>query len=925
MKKIFVTILFFCWVGWIFSQTYNPYISGDFKNIPFEDFSKKIYNEHQIHTYYKPEWVKDIEFSADADSIPLRKILDRFLLPNKLHYTLLPSGSLYILRTKNLITALPDFKSSEITETKATPNEVDAQQEKKYLVGRQANVKEHFVIGKRKASFDKGAVTVQGRITNAVTGEPVPGVTMYVPETGKGSVSNANGIISMPVLPGRINAKFSFIGMKTKEVLLEVYESGSFSLSMEPEMITLSELRIVANDRRKIQGTDMGLEKINFQSIKQLPVLLGEKDIIKVSQLLPGIVSASELSSGVNVRGGNADQNVFYLEDIPLFNTSHSFGFFSAFNSDIVRDFSVYKGNIPAEYGGRLSSVFDVSTRKGNLKKFGASAGISPITAKAVVEGPFQKDKGSFLLSARASYSDWLLKQVNDPQIRNSSASFADFSGSFFYRLGEKDDVNLFLYGSTDDITLYQLNNYAYNNAGGSFKWAHQFAPNLRSELFAIRSAYNFSSENIAIPAIAYQHDYEISHNELKLQFSLLQGLNHKIKFGGSLIYYPINRGEILPLGENSFRKPVNLGKEQGLQSGIFLSDEYKINNWITIYGGIRFNTFTYLGPKKVNAYVPGVAKTEQTVSEVKDYSRGEAIVTYYDPAFRTGLNLQALPNTAFKLSFSQMNQYLFMASNTVTLAPDDQWKMADPHIKPQHSNQFSAGIYHSFSEANVAVSVEAYGKINKNILEYKDGADFVNIPNAEISILQGTQRASGVEFMLEKKTGRIDGWISYTYSRAFVKVDGDQPWERINNGNPYPANYDKPHVLNVVSTYRLSRILILSSSIVYGSGRPVTLPESIYFIDDQPYISFTERNAARIPDYFRADISLTIEGNLKRNKILHSSWNLNVYNITGRKNVQSIFFRSENATINGYKLSIIGVPVFTVSWNVKLGNYATE
>lgn len=900
-------------------------ISGNFENISFGDLSRKIYEEYQIHTYYKPDWVKDIKISAEADSISLLKILDTYLTPNNLHYTLLPSGNLYILKTRELLSALPDFKLSEKSGNEATPLAVNAQQEKKYLVGRQANVKEHFVIGNRRSSFDNNVVTVQGRITNEVTGEPIPGVTMYVPATGKGTVSNANGIITMPLLPGRISVKFSFIGMKAKEVLLEVYESGTFSLGMVPEMITLSELRIVANDRRKIQGTDMGLEKINYQSIKQLPVLLGEKDIIKVSQLLPGIVSASELSTGVNVRGGNADQNVFYLEDIPLFNTSHSFGFFSAFNSDIVRDFSVYKGNIPAEYGGRLSSVFDVSTRKGSLKKFGASAGISPITAKVVVEAPFQKDKGSFLLSARASYSDWLLKQVNDPLIRNSSASFGDYSASFFYRLGEKDDVNLFLYGSTDDIELYQLNNYAYNNTGGSFKWAHQFAPNFRSELYAIHSAYNFSSENIAIPAISYAHDYEISHNELKLQFSLLKGLNHKIKFGGNLIYYPINRGKILPLGENSFRKPVNLGKEQGLQSGIFLSDEFKITNRITIYGGIRFNTFTYLGPKKINHYIPGIAKTEQTISDVESYTRGEAIVTYYDPAVRTGLNLQVWPNTAFKLSFSQMNQYIFMASNTVTLAPDDQWKMADPHIKPQHSNQFSAGIYHSFSGSNVEVSVEAYRKMNRNILEYKDGADFVNIPNAEISILQGNQHSSGIEFMLEKKTGRLDGWISYTYSRSIVNVDGEHPWEKINNGNPYPANYDKPHVLNIVNTYRLSRILILSSSIVYGSGRPVTLPESIYFIDDQPYISFTERNSARIPDYFRADISLTIEGNLKRNKFLHSSWNLNVYNVTGRNNVQSIFFRSENATINGYTLSIIGVPVFTVSWNVKLGNYATE
>jgi outer membrane receptor protein involved in Fe transport len=400
--------------------------------------------------------------------------------------------------------------------------------------------------------------------------------------------------------------------------------------------------------------------------------------------------------------------------------------------------------------------------------------------------------------------------------------------------------------------------------------------------------------------------------------------LNHEFNFGGNLIYYPLDRGQVEPLGE-SFRKPVNLGKERGLQSGLYLSDKITITDWLTLYAGFRFNTFTNLGPADVNHYFEGTEKKEENIAEVMTYDDWEPVVTYTGPAVRSGLNLKLAANTSMKLSFSQMNQYLFMASNTISVAPDDQWKLADYHLKPQSSYQYSAGVYQYFPETDVNASLEFYKKENRNILEYKDGADFVNIPEAEISILQGDQSTHGVEFMLEKKSGRFDGWLSYTWSRSMITVDGDKPWEKINGGKPYPSNYDKPHVLNLVGTYRINRIFVFSSSIVYSTGRPITLPESLYYIDDQPFISFSGRNAERVPDYFRSDLSLTIEGNLRRDKLFHSTWIFNIYNLTGRNNVQSIFFRSEEGKIQGYELSIIGVPVFTITWSVKLGNYASK
>ncbi len=925
MKYFFPVIFLLLSLNQVYCQDLNPKIRGGWNNTPFEEFAEELENQTGVHSFYKKEWVQDIYINTGPDSLYLKTLLGSHIYAHGLSYSLIPPDRLYILSGKRLYTALPDFLISEKEDWRKKRDKDLSASEEKYLQGRKADMTETIIIGRKRADLPSRPVTVTGNIVSKETGEPVPGASMIIQETGKGSITNANGNVSMAITPGKYTVLFSFIGMKNKKAALEIYDAGTFNIEMTPEVIALTEVQIVGNEFRKVRGTQMGVEKINVSAIKQIPVLMGEKDIIKVSQLLPGIVSVSEASSGLNVRGGNADQNVFYIEDIPLFNTAHCFGFFSAFNSDIVQDFSIYKGNIPARYGGRLSSVFDVSSRKGNLKKYTAHAGVSPVSTHLTLEGPFQKDKGSVLLSGRASYSDWLLNRVDDPLIRNSSVSFYDFAASGFYKLGENDNLNLFIYNSRDRIGLYELNNYDYENRGASLKWAHQFSPSLRSELSAIHSSYGFNTESISLPALAYQHDYTIAHNEIKLNFNLLKGLNNDINFGGSVIYYPLDRGEILPFGEDSYRKPVNLGKEQGVLSGLYISDRITVTQWLTLYAGLRFNRYTYLGPQKVNTYAEGTEKREENLNGVLSFDEREPVISYNGPAYRTGLNIKLAPNSALKFSFSKMNQFLYMASNTVTLAPDDQWKLADYHLKPQSSYQYSAGFYKYIPEYDVNASVEFYRKENNNILEYKDGADFVNTPSVEMSVLQGYQSTEGVEFMLEKKSGRFDGWLSYTYSRSIVTVDGENSWEKINNGNPYPSNYDKPHVLNFVGTYRINRIFVFSSTMVYSTGRPYTAPESLYFIEDQPYVSFSSRNGARIPHYFRTDLSLTVEGNLKKDKPFHSTWIFNIYNLTGRNNPQSIYFRSEEEEIKAYQLSIIGVPVFTVTWSVKLGNYASK
>jgi hypothetical protein len=713
--------------------------------------------------------------------------------------------------------------------------------------------------------------------------------------------------------------------MESVEVRMEVFSDGDFRVEMHPAVIALDEVQIMGEQYREINTTDVGVERFSMNSLKQVPVFMGERDVIKISKLLPGITSAGEASVGVNVRGGNVDQNIFYINRLPVYNTSHLFGFFSAFNSDMIRDFSIYKGHVPVNYGGRLSSVFDIITRKGNNKAFTAHAGISPVSAHATVEGPIKKDHSSYLISGRSSYSDWILQRMEDPLIRDSEAFFYDFAGSLNFQPNDKNSVNIFYYQSKDDFKYSTLSDYEYANQGGSVSWEKHISPALTSKLTGTSSFYRFSNTDQSETSRAYTHEYMLNHNELVSEFKWVPSLNHKVDFGGSLIYYRLDRGKVEPYGAASIRNEVDLGFEQAVEGGLFVSDNITLTPWLSVYAGLRYSLYSMLGPQTVMLYEEGKPKSENTIVDSLSFGDFEPVNFHSGPEFRTAVNMKAGPNTSFKLSFNQNRQYLFMLSNTVTISPTDQWKLSDYHIRPQKSYQATGGIYHIFPKLGLSSSVELYYKYSTDIVEYKDGADFITSPLTETVVLQGLQNAYGAEFMLQKISGRLDGWISYTYSRSEMLVQGDFDYESINNGDPYPSNFDRPHVLNVVANYSINRRFSVGSNLVYMSGRPVTYPTSLYYINNVAYIDYYARNQFRIPDYFRIDLSLNIEGNLKADKFMHSTWSLNVYNLLGRKNPQSIYFVPQEYFIKGYSFSVIGVPIFTISWNVKLGNYESN
>jgi hypothetical protein len=514
---------------------------------------------------------------------------------------------------------------------------------------------------------------------------------------------------------------------------------------------------------------------------------------------------------------------------------------------------------------------------------------------------------------------------MEDPLIRESDAFFYDFAGSLDFQPNEKNGFNFFYYQSYDRFKYSTLSNYEYGNRGGSASWEKHISPALTSKVTGTSSFYNFGNTDQSEISRAYTHEYMLNHNELLAEFDWVPSLRHKIEFGSSLIYYRLNRGKVQPYGDASIRNTVDLGDEQALEGAIFVSDNYEINDWLKLYAGIRYSLYSMLGPETVMVYEEGKPKSENTIIDSLIYDDFESVSFHSGPEFRFAVNMKAGPNTSFKLSFNQMRQYLFMLSNTVTISPTDQWKLSDYYIDPQSSYQATGGVYHIFPKLGLSSSVELYYKYSTDIVEYKDGADFISSPLTETVVLQGLQNAYGIEFMLQKTSGRLDGWIAYTYSRSEMLVDGENDYESINNGESYPSNFDRPHVLNVVANYSINRRFSVGSNLVYMSGRPVTYPTSLYYINNVAYIDYFARNQFRIPDYFRIDLSFNIEGNLKADKFMHSTWGFNVYNLLGRNNPQSIYFVPNEYFIKGYAFSVIGAPIFTISWNVKLGNYESH
>ncbi len=904
-----------------FGQHINPIISTSLNNSSWVNFKKKT--EALGITYYlQTDSIPNISMIVDSDSLLLMEVLKNSFKPLRLKIATDGYGSVFITKGASIKTQLPlGFFKQQYTATTNDNQTTKQEKNEGQLATSKVYVPKTIVIGNGNLQPSNKKCQLSGTVTSSSDGLPIIGGTIYVNELQSGTATNEFGYFQLDLLPGKYTLTFKSLESLDRNVKIDLKSKGVLNIALDQNLYLLQEVEIKSSQNDNVRGTQMGFEKISSKMIEEIPVVLGEKDIIKVALLLPGVTSVGEGASGFNVRGSPTDQNLFRIENIPVYNSSHLFGFFSAFNPDAIDNFTLYKGSIPARFGGRLASIFDISTKTGNMEHFSARGGISPITGRLMVEGPIIKNKVSYIAGVRSTYSDWVLQFVEDPEIRNSKAYFGDLVLGLDAILNTKNRLKFFSYYSEDRIKLANSTKYEFKNQGASIDWLHGFGGKHDLNLSFVYSDYWFEEQNSELEMAAYRKNYRLIHNEVDFGINLRPAGNHTISTGFSGILYMLDRGEYLPLNDQSIITPINFGDEKGIESAIYVSDEWKITPLITLLGGLRYNLYSYLGPQTVFEYQPDAPLIPSTITDTLYFGNNEPIKTYGGLDYRVSANFMLNPNLSLKAGYNRLHQYIFMLTNTIALSPTDTWKLADYNIKPMVGDQFSAGAYFNFGK-NFEGSVEGYYKIVNNLVEYKDGADLITSEHVEQDILQGELNAYGIETMIKKPFGRLNGWVNYSYAHSSILVNNDITGENINFGERYPSNYDHPHTFNIVANYKVSRRVILSGNLIYSTGRPITYPAAIYYQDGQKILHYTQRNEYRIPDYFRIDVALKIEGNLLSKKLAHGVFIFSVYNLTGRKNAYSVYFKSENGQINGYKMSIFGTQIFSITYDFKLGNY---
>ncbi|HRG37336.1 MAG TPA: carboxypeptidase-like regulatory domain-containing protein [Bacteroidia bacterium] len=904
-----------------FAQQNSYLIDKNYNGLNLPAFINKAEQNLNVHFFYQKDSLPvDLQMVVENDSASLEQVLSTNLKPYRFFATVDASGNIFLTRGAKLKTSLPpgffNLHQSENFNSDSSENS------QKYLTTKKEIGVKTIYVGNKKEGAYLESVKMSGYMTSKTKGGKVIGATMYFSELKSGVVTDENGFYSIQLKKGRYTLTIRSMEYEEKKFRLEVYSDAQINFALDEKVSALKEVVITASASNKLKNTSMGYEKISAKSIKLIPKMMGENDIVKTALLLPGVQAVGEGTAGYNVRGGSADQNAFYLNQIPVYNTSHLLGFFTAFTPNAIDELTIYKGNFPAQFGGHLSSVFDITAREGNNKKFTAEGGISPVSANLMVDGPINKGKGGYMVGVRSTYSTWALKLVQVDAIRNSRAKFNDGVVNIHYKLTDNNKLSATGYYSSDGIVLASLTDYDYHNAGASLKWTHFFKQKHNFELSGIYSNYGYNERNSSSDIRGYKVNYGLNHMEAKAGVSLNPNAEHHIHIGANSVLYKLDQGNYNPLDDKSLVIPVKLNKEEGLESGLYMNEEWKPSAIFSLSAGIRYNFYTFFGPHTSYVYRDDSPLISGNIVDTVNFGKNKKVKSYSAPDFRLSAKYSINEFMSVKAAFNQAHQYIFMLSNTIAIAPTDKWKLVDDHIKPMMGRQYSLGFFSELKKHKYEFSTELYYKETKNLVEYKDGANLLVNKIPETDVLQGNLNSYGAEFMLKKMSGKLSGWITYTYSRAIVKIDGERADQKINLGKAYPANYDKPHAVNFVANYKLSHRVSVSSNFVYSTGRPITFPSAVYYQQGIPIVHYSSRNEYRIPDYIRVDVSVNLEGNLKARKFKHSSWSLSVYNLLGRDNPYSVYFKQEGTHINGYQLAIFGSPIFSLTYNFKLGSF---
>lgn len=778
-----------------------------------------------------------------------------------------------------------------------------------------------FLIGSWAKAQDK--VTISGTIVNSQNNETLIGVSIYIPELQSGTTTNEYGFFSLSIPKGDYTLQVSYMGFQTSEEKISLQQNLRKNISLESSTQNLEE--IVITERKNIANIkkpEMSVNKLTIQEIKKMPAVMGETDILKSILQLPGVTNAGEGASGFNVRGGAADQNLILLDEALLYNSSHLFGFFSVFNSDAIKDLKLYKGGIPSRFGGRVSSVLDIYQKEGNSNEFHMNGGIGVISSRLLAEGPLEKGKGSFLVAGRSSYAHLFLKLTDN----KNSAYFYDLNTKLSYKLNENNSLFLSGYFGRDVFDIGDQFNNVYGNAVLNLRWNHLYSEKLFSNLSMIYSDYYYG---LKLDVAGLNWDSGIKNYNIKYDFKHYISDRYKMTYGLNAVYYDFNPGTVSPTGPSSGINREQLDKKYALEPALYIDAEQEITDKLSINYGFRYSMFYRMGQQDMNIYANNQAVTFNPELQIYEkgkpigtehFGSGKTIASFNNLEPRLAVSYQLDDNQSIKASYNRMSQYIHLVSNTASPTPLDVWAPSDNFIKPQLLDQVALGYFRNFHNDDYTLETEIYYKKVKNRIDYIDGADLIANKAIEQVILNGRSRSYGLEVLLRKNSGKLNGWISYTLSRSEQQTPGRTALETgINNGKWYSTGYDKTHNLAVTASYKLTEKWSFGSTFALQSGQPVTYPNGQYEYGGVIVPSYGARNEDRLPAYHHLDVSATYIPKPDKKKGWQGEWVFSIYNLYNRMNSASMTFRQNEDTgrNEAVRLSIFGF-IPSVTYNFK-------
>ncbi len=766
---------------------------------------------------------------------------------------------------------------------------------------------------------------LKGTITSATNGKPISDVNIYTEDKKRGTITDSKGHFKLELAKGIYTIIIDFSGYKTEKLKVDMSQNRTLNVSLSESNVNLDEVVITGESDKNVRGLAIGLKTIKVEEIKTLPTFLGQTDIVKTLLLLPGVSSIGEGASGFNVRGGKVGQNLVLFNGAQLFNSSHVLGLFSSFNADAIESFDLYKGHIPARFGGRLSAVLDIKEKEGdfNTIKFDASLGL--LTTKVLMQGPIINDKTSFLVSGRVTYSDWILTLVNNPDIKNSSVAFHDINANITHKFNENNKFSMSYYRSNDRFQFSDAFGFNYETNILSAKWKTNFNSKLSLDVngsYGNYDATSFDPEGFD----AFNLDTGIDYINAKGMLSYKYNDNYTLRVGGEWSDFDITPEQFQQDDSNGNAIIENIDKEQAREFSIFLENDIQVFPWLSFSLGGRYTMFQNYGPYEVFNYQEGLPIVEENATGSTVFGSGETIQEYSGFEPRASALFQVGKHNSVKLSYNRTRQYIHSVTNSASPTPADLWQLSNRYFKPQVADNYSLGYFHNFNNNRIEASLEGFYKDINNQVEYRDFAQLFLNNQLETELAVGKGKAYGIEFLLNKKSGDWTGWLSYAYTRSFVTVNNPFPEETINNGIEFPSNFDQPHKFNIVIKKELGKKSAFSASLTYITGRPITAIGSSFNVGPTVVPVFTERNGERIPDFIRLDASFTVAENIfkgrivkKPNKRFKDNLSISFYNLLSRKNAFSVFYQRSNDELLpvAKRLSVIGSIIPSLTYNV--------